>query len=78
LAGTARCRDLLVRYYLLVGNMTGDRRPYGVLVKGGADAVLLPGITCSRRRVMELLRLLVRGRVTPVTARDVAEDWLLI
>ena len=51
---------------------------YGVLVEYLTQRTEVPGITVFRRRAEALLELLRRGRVTPVTVRDVMEDWLLI
>lgn len=77
LVGIARCREMPVHYYLLVNGESGGRRMYGILVKCGGDREVIPEITPSRRRVQSLLGLLIQGRVTPVTVRDVVEDWLL-
>ncbi|MDO4314685.1 MAG: DUF6514 family protein [Oscillospiraceae bacterium] len=77
LAGSALCRELQVRYYLLAGEVRDGRRMYGVLVESGGGRELIPSVTPSRRRAQSLLALLVQGHVTPVTARDVVEDWLL-
>lgn len=76
LVGAARCGRRPVRYYLLADRRNGGRRMYGVLVESGGDRAVLRSVTPSRRRVEALLALLVRGRVTPATARDVVEDWL--
>ncbi len=77
LVGAARCRELPVRYYLLAGEVRNGSRMYGVLVEGGGDRALIPSVAPSRRRVQALLTLMIQGRVTPATARDVVEDWLL-
>lgn len=77
LVGAAWCRELPVRYYLLAEEVREGRRTYGILVEGGGDRVLLPSVATSQRRVRSLLALLMQGRVTPTTARDVVEDWLL-
>lgn len=77
LAGSARCRELPVRYYLLTEGVRSGRRRYGVQVEGGGDRQVIPAVTPSRRRIEALLALLIQGRVTPVAARDVVEDWLL-
>lgn len=76
LVRVARCGGVLVRYYLLIGGKSGGRRTYGILVEGGGDREVLHSVAASRRRAGSLLALLIRGRVTPTTARDVAEDWL--
>ena len=72
LAGTAWCASSPIRYYLLTEQ---DSRNCGVLVEYRDEAAAVPGVA-SRQRTMDLLRLLRQGRVTPVTAMDVIEDWL--
>ena len=77
LVGAAWCGRRPVRYYLLASGTSGGRRMYGILVESGGEREVLRSVTSSRRRAEALLALLVRGRVTPTTARDVVEDWLL-
>nr|WP_325296801.1 DUF6514 family protein [uncultured Dysosmobacter sp.] len=77
LVGAARCGRLPVRYYLLEGREGDGRRAYGILVEGGGDRQAVPSVTSSRQRAEALLAMLMRGRVTPTTARDVVEDWIL-
>lgn len=77
LVGAARCRELPVRYYLLAGEARGGRRMYGILVEGGGERAAIPSVAPSRKRVQALIAVMMRGRVTPATARDVVEDWLL-
>jgi len=68
-------------YYIVVDEMEIDGAPacesYGIKVVGwdGEEAVI-PHITISIPRIDELVELLQRNGVTPVTLRDVVEDWL--
>ena len=62
----------------LVETLENGVETYGVLVEYLTQRTEVPGITVFRRRAEALLELLRRGRVTPVTVRDVMEDWLLI
>lgn len=75
--GSADCGNTPVKYFLLVGTREQDLEEYGVLVERGEEKAEIPGLTFSQRRIQELLDRMCRGVVTPVTARDVAEDWLL-
>ena len=43
----------------------------------GEEVADVPNLSPSRARVQELAEALVRGGVTPVTLRDVVDDWLL-
>ena len=74
---TGMCGKLPVRYSLVAENLENTGENYGVLVESGGERLLLRGITVSQRRIQALLRLLMAGNVTAVTARDVVEDWLL-
>lgn len=76
--GDAECAGLPIHYYLLVETLEHDLEMYGVLVEYQAQTAAVPALTVCRRRAEALLELLRRGRVTPVTVRDVAEDWLLV
>lgn len=78
LIGEARCRELPVRYYLLEDETDEGRPLYGIQVEYGGERMSILELTCSRQRAEALLGLLIRGCVTPVTVRDVVEDWLLM
>lgn len=77
LMGTALCRDLPVNYYLLAEMLRDGTETYGVLVEYGQEQEKLPAITISQQEIHSLLSALMEGCVTPVTLRDVVEDWLL-
>ena len=77
LFGSARCQDRPVRYFLLSRTLDNETEEYGAAVELGEERVELPGLTYSQREIQSLLDAMRRGIVTPVTARDVAEDWLL-
>ena len=69
-------------YYVVVKETTlGDHfscENYGVRIvndKGGEESTI-SNITTSPRRIDELMELLIRGGVTPITLWDVVEDWL--
>ena len=50
---------------------------YGVKVTGpDGDWEAVPNITVSTGRIDELAELIRRNQVSPVTLRDVIEDWL--
>ena len=77
LFGTAVCRGLSVRYYLLQQRGGERSGQYGIRVEYQEEAVTVMGLTASEEAAEGLLRRLVRGCVTPVTVPDVIEDWLL-
>ncbi|MCI8909774.1 MAG: hypothetical protein HFG09_03755 [Oscillibacter sp.] len=77
LTGTAECGGSDVRYYLLQEPLGEEAECYGVAVEYGGERAELRDLTPSRGRAEELLERMRRGQVTPVTARDVVEDWLL-
>ena len=53
------------------------KKAYGILVEKGTERTALPDFSPSMGKVRDLLERMFRGFVTPVSARDVAEDWLL-
>lgn len=74
--GRAECCGAAVRYYLLVEECGDQEERYGLQVRYRGETETVPGITSSQRQIQSLLELLVRGRVTPVTVREVVDDWL--
>jgi len=70
LFGAASCLQMPVSYYLL-----SEFGGYGVGVEYRGETVLLRRLSRIRSEVESLLRAMERGVVTPVTVRDVAEDW---
>lgn len=73
-------RDCGYRYVILVDEMTVGGmscESYGVRVTGpDGECAEIPNITVSAGRIDELVDLLRRNQVTPVTLRDVVDDWL--
>lgn len=69
-------------YYILVDQMEMSGgfacESYGVKIAAPdrGDAAELPNITVSISRIDELMELLTHNVVTPVSLRDVVEDWL--
>jgi len=63
-------------YYLLDGTdkLSGS---YGVEIVRGEERSRIHGLAVSGDRVWRLAELLLRCAVTPVTLRDVTEDWLV-
>ena len=78
--GANDIRDQRVAYYLLAESMgaEGGYETYGVKIAGpGGDGDAVRDLTISQDRILRLISLLVDCRVTPVSLRDVVEDWLL-
>ena len=73
-------RDCGYRYVILVDEMTVGGmscESYGVRVTGpDGECAEIPNITVSAGRIDELVDLLRRNQVSPVTLRDVVDDWL--
>lgn len=59
-----------------VGSCVWESYGIGVTQKEGGERAAVRNVTCSGRRIHELGRLVMEGGVTPVTLRDVVEDWL--
>jgi len=76
LFATAVCSGLPVRYYLLRRQGTTGQC-YGIRVDYNGETVTAADLSASEMQVRQLLGMLVRGCVTPVTIADILEDWLL-
>ena len=72
--------DCGYRYAILVDEMSVGGlccESYGVKVTGpDGESEEIPNITVSAGRIDELAELIRRNQVSPVTLRDVVEDWL--
>ena len=75
--GSVCVQKMNIQYFLLKEYFEGQEGHYGVSVELEGEQVTVRQITTSCKEIRELLDLLVRGQVTPVTVRDVVEDWLL-
>ena len=69
---TAEQKGMRVCYELLE-----EAGRYGLRVSCGTVSEEIPDLTTDKNALLQLLNAMHRGFVTPVTARDIAEDWLL-
>ena len=76
LIGKKQIMDRQYRYYLLAETAENDCEYYGVKITDGREDAALRSITVSQRNIQSLGALLVDFSVTPMTLRDVVEDWL--
>ena len=63
--GERQVGELPVRYYLLEEQLPGG------------DSAELRGITVSSSAIRRLLSCLMRCEVTPMSLRDIVDDWLI-
>ena len=76
--GERRVGESPVRYYLLVERLPGGKADYGLrLTVPGGDSAEVRGITFSLGAIRRLLSRVMRCDVTPVSLRDIVEDWLI-
>ena len=75
--GRAMSGNLAVDYYLLTEEICASVENYGIRVESGGEQEEILAITSSQTGALSLLAALMQGIVTPRTARDVVEDWLL-
>lgn len=72
-------RRLRLEYYRLE-TREQDRVSYGAAIRcvtgGGETYAALPDITTSPEKIARLLTQLADGAVTPVSLREIVEDWL--
>ena len=68
------------RYHLLVraisSTLEGESYGIGVSILQTGEWEEILDITVSHQRIMALADLVMGGRVTPCTLRDVVDDWL--
>ncbi len=68
------------RYHLLVREipspLEGESYGIGVTIAETGECAEIWDITVSDRRIQNLADLVIGGRVTPCTLRDVVDDWL--
>jgi len=76
LVGEAEVLGEKTAYYLL-DDTDGFPGDYGVEIVRGSECSRVNGLAPSGDRVWRLVELLLRCAVTPVSLRDVTEDWLL-
>lgn len=68
---------MTVRYCLVEERLRTESVSYGIEVSTSAgERACVRDITDSYDGIRALLELLIRNTVTPVTLRDVIEDWL--
>ena len=68
------------RYHLLIREipppLEGESYGIGVTILQTGEGTEIWDITVSDRRIQTLAGLVMEGRVTPCTLRDVVDDWL--
>ena len=71
---------LTCSYFLLIRELpfpvAGESYGIGISVDQTGEREELWDITVSDRRILALADLVMAGRVTPCTLRDVVDDWL--
>ncbi|MDY3985222.1 DUF6514 family protein [Dysosmobacter sp.] len=74
LTAITRLNGFLIHYYLLRDRCGPS---YGLAVSYRGEEAVFSDLAVSEGAVRELLAAMGRGSVTPATARDIVEDWLL-
>ena len=77
LTGRADTGNMNIHYELYQKRKLNGINSYSIKVKKGLETAVLADITSSGSKAKEFFDMLIRGCVTPVTASDVLEDWLL-
>ena len=75
LVGTAEYLGSSIEYHLITDVLDGTER-YGILVQLGTEQAAISDISTSKERVQALAEQMMAGSVSPITARDIVEDWL--
>lgn len=78
LIGKREIQERPATYYLLTDEIENLYESYGVAIQyGEREQASIPRITFSQNKIFLLIAALMRYTVTPVSLRDVVEDWLL-
>lgn len=65
-------------YYLIIEQLDSSLVSFGAaIVDQTGNEMCVRGITISEAKIMSFLFVLIQAFVTPVTLRDVVDDWLL-
>ena len=70
-------RDIKLEYELQKEPLINGSVSYSIQVRKGEETATLVDVSTSYQAARELFDMLVRGSVTPITAFDILEDWLL-
>ena len=65
-----------IEYYLIKELCAEHGIVYGITVILEKETAEITQITTQLHKIQELLHAMLRGSVTPVTVRDIVEDWL--
>ena len=66
-----------LKYKLYATLQLGGSVSYSIQIEKGEEVAMLRDAADSYKSARELFDMLVHGSVTPVTAFDILEDWLL-
>ena len=77
LVGTSECLGTPIEYLLVSDVLEEGAESYGVMVRLGDEEELIPNVSSSKDSVQRLLDAMMAGAVSPVSAKDVVEDWIL-
>ncbi|MEG1988300.1 MAG: DUF6514 family protein [Oscillibacter sp.] len=75
--GKKQALETPVEYYLLAEDRDTLGESYGIRIICGEEKESVRDITMSQNKILALLDRVMTGVVTPITLRDVVEDWLL-
>jgi len=78
LIGTKEILKEQIEYYILAEeDQDAYMESYGVRIVHGESISQICRITASSDKIQTLIMRLMEGLVTPITLRDVIEDWVL-
>lgn len=69
--------DMKLEYKLYVKLRLDGNIAYNIQVRNGTETAVLLHVAHSYKLARELFDMLVNGLVTPITAFDILDDWLL-
>ena len=76
LTGEALLGTESIRYYLIESPFLGKIPSFGIVVEFRGERIVIKDLAFSEQQVRGLLERMKHGTVTPVSVRDIVEDWL--
>lgn len=77
LVGTSECLGSPIEYHLISHILEDGNESYGVMVRLGDEEESVYHVSPSKDNVQRLLHVMISGSVSPVSVRDIVEDWIL-
>lgn len=66
----------LAVYYFIIKETVDSKTRFGIEVARGDDVLTMRDITGDGNACIALLQTMIKGKVTPLTAQYIVQDWM--